>query len=96
MGKKILSFLACMLMTTSMALAQKQITGTVVDAESGEALIGVAVRIPNTTTGVVTDVDGKFSINLPAGAKNLSFSYMGMKQLPMVHQPSRPSQVVRP
>ena len=29
MGKKILSFLACMLMTTSMALAQKQITGTV-------------------------------------------------------------------
>ena len=79
MGKKILSFLACMLMTTSMALAQKQITGTVVDAESGEALIGVAVRVPDTTTGVVTDVDGKFSINLPAGAKNLSFSYMGMK-----------------
>ena len=79
MGKKILSFLACMLMTTSMALAQKQITGTVVDAESGEALIGVAVRVPNTTTGVVTDLDGKFSINLPAGAKNLSFSYMGMK-----------------
>ena len=79
MGKKILSFLACMLMTTSMALAQKQITGTVVDAESGEALIGVAVRVPDTTTGVVTDVDGKFSINLPAGAKNLSFRYMGMK-----------------
>lgn len=66
-------------MTTSMALAQKQITGTVVDAESGEALIGVAVRVPNTTAGVVTDMDGKFSITLPAGAKNLSFSYMGMK-----------------
>ena len=79
MGKKILSFLACMLMTTSMALAQKQITGIVVDAESGEALIGVAVRVPNTTTGVVSDMDGKFSITLPAGVKNLSFSYMGMK-----------------
>ena len=79
MGKKILSILACMLMTTSMALAQTRITGTVVDAESGEALIGVSVRVPNTTTGVITDMDGKFSINLPAGVNSLSFSYMGMK-----------------
>jgi TonB-linked SusC/RagA family outer membrane protein len=79
MGKKFLSILACMLMTASMALAQKQITGTVVDAESGEALIGVAVRIPDTTTGVLTDVNGNFSITLPAGAKNLNFSFMGMK-----------------
>ena len=79
MGKKILSFLACMLMTTSMALAQKQITGTVVDAESSEPLIGVAVRIPDTTIGVLTDVDGKFSITLPAGKNSLNFSFMGMK-----------------
>ena len=79
MGKKFLSILACMLMTASMALAQKQITGTVVDAESGEALIGVAVRVPDTSAGVLTDVDGKFTITLPAGAKNLNFSFMGMK-----------------
>jgi len=79
MGKKFLSILACMLMTASMALAQKQITGTVVDAESGEVLIGVAVRIPNTTTGVLTDVNGRFSITLPAGKNSLNFSYMGMK-----------------
>ena len=79
MGKKILSILACMLMTASMALAQKQITGTVVDAESGEPLIGVAVRVPDSSVGVLTDVDGKFSITLPAGAKSLNFSFMGMK-----------------
>ena len=79
MGKKILSFLACMLMTTSMALAQKQITGTVVDAESGEPLIGVAVRVPDSSVGVLTDIDGKFSITLPAGKKSLNFSFMGMK-----------------
>ena len=79
MGKKFLSILACMLMTASMALAQKQITGTVVDAETDEPLIGVAVRIPDTTTGVLTDVNGKFLITLPAGKNSLNFSYMGMK-----------------
>ena len=84
MGKKILSILACMLMTASMALAQKQITGTVIDAETGEALIGVAVRIPETTTGVLTDINGKFSITLPAGKNSLNFSYMGMKPATLV------------
>lgn len=79
MGKKLLLFLACMFMTASMAFAQKQITGTVVDAESGEPLIGVAVRVPDTTTGVLTDVNGKFSIVLPANKKNLNFNFMGMK-----------------
>lgn len=79
MGKKFLSILACMLMTASMALAQKQITGSVVDAESNEPLIGVSVRVPDTSVGVLTDVDGKFSITLPAGAKSLNFSFMGMK-----------------
>ena len=79
MGKKFLSILACMLMTASMALAQKQVTGTVVDAESGEPLIGVAVRVPDTSAGVLTDVDGKFTITVPAGKKSLFFSFMGMK-----------------
>lgn len=79
MGKKLWLFLACMLMTASMAFAQKQITGTVVDAENGDPLIGVAVRVPGTNNGVLSNADGKFSINLPAGKKNLSFSFMGMK-----------------
>ena len=84
MGKKFLSILACMLMTASMALAQKQITGSVVDSESGEPLIGVAVRVPNTQTGVLTDAEGKFSISLPSGQKNLTFSFMGMKPATIV------------
>ena len=79
MGKKFLSILACMLMTASMAWAQKQITGTVVDSESGEPLIGVAVRVPDSSIGVLTDADGNFSISLPEGKKSLNFSFMGMK-----------------
>lgn len=66
-------------MTASMAFAQKQITGTVIDAENGEPLIGVAVRVPGTNTGVLTNGDGKFSVALPQGKKNLSFSFMGMR-----------------
>lgn len=79
MGKKFGLFLACMFMAVGMAFAQKQITGTVVDAENGEPLIGVAVRVPGTNTGVLTDVNGKFNVTLPQGQKNLNFSFMGMK-----------------
>ena len=79
MGKKFGLFLACMFMAVGMAFAQKQITGTVIDAENGEPLIGVAVRVPNTNTGVLTDINGKFSVTLPEGQKNLNFSFMGMK-----------------
>ena len=78
MGKKLWMFLACMLMTVSMAFAQKQVTGTVIDAETGEPLIGVAVRVPNTSNGVLTDANGKFSINLPSNQKSLNFTFMGM------------------
>ncbi|MCR4593311.1 MAG: TonB-dependent receptor [Bacteroidaceae bacterium] len=84
MGKKILSILVCLFMTTSMALAQKQITGTVIDAESGETMIGVSVRIPGSSVGVLTDVDGKFTITLPEGKKSLSFSFIGMKPATLV------------
>lgn len=79
MGKKLWLFIACMFMTVGMAFAQKQITGSVVDAENGEPLVGVAVRVPGTNTGVLTDVNGKFSVSLPSGKKNLDFSFMGMK-----------------
>ncbi|MBQ0021530.1 MAG: TonB-dependent receptor [Bacteroidales bacterium] len=78
MGKKLWLFLACMLMSASMAFAQSQISGSVLDAETGEPLIGVTVRVPGTNVGAITNADGKFSVNLPAGKKNLSFSYMGM------------------
>lgn len=54
-------------------------TGTVVD-ESGEPLIGATVLIKGTTAGVITDMDGKFTLtNIPGSAKTLVISYVGMK-----------------
>ena len=56
----------------------KKVSGTVVD-EIGEPLIGVSVLVKGTSVGVITNLDGQFSIELPAGKKELVFSYVGYK-----------------
>ncbi len=75
--KKLL--LICMLIGWLLpeAFAQGQVTGKVVDSEEGAGIPGVNVRIKNTTTGVVTDLDGNYSINVPGPDAVLSFSFIG-------------------
>lgn len=53
-----------------------KLTGTVVD-ENGEALVGVSVLVKGSTIGVITDINGKFTLNVPSNAKELLFSYVG-------------------
>ncbi|TXF91170.1 TonB-dependent receptor [Neolewinella aurantiaca] len=53
------------------------ITGTVTSAEDGETLIGVSVIVQGSNSGTVTDLDGKYSLDVPDGA-TLIFSYTGM------------------
>ena len=53
----------------------KFISGVIVD-EKGESIIGVNVVIKGTSTGTVTDIDGKFRLSVPEDAK-LSISYIG-------------------
>ena len=67
--------------SNSVAIVQQTIkaTGTVVD-ETGEPLIGVSVLVKGTTTGTVTDLDGKFSIDVAQGA-TLAFSFIGYKEV---------------
>ncbi|HPE76740.1 MAG TPA: TonB-dependent receptor [Draconibacterium sp.] len=57
---------------------QKTITGKVVD-NTGSPLPGVAVVVKGTTIGAVTDIDGNYSLDVPASAETLSFSFIGMK-----------------
>lgn len=57
---------------------EQTVSGNVKD-ESGEALPGVAVIVKGTTTGTTTDIDGNFTLVVPAGAKALQFSFVGMK-----------------
>lgn len=52
------------------------VSGTVTD-ETGEPLIGASVTVPGHQGGVTTDIDGNYRIALPAGARQLTFSYVG-------------------
>ena len=58
------------------ALAQNKVTGTVEDEATGEPVIGATVKIKGSGTGVVTDIDGNFSIDAPVG-QTLEISYIG-------------------
>lgn len=52
------------------------VSGLVKD-ELGEPLIGANVMVKGTTTGVITDIDGKFILSVPANAHTLTVSYVG-------------------
>ncbi|NJL76421.1 MAG: SusC/RagA family TonB-linked outer membrane protein [Saprospiraceae bacterium] len=78
--KKLTLILAMMVLSIGAALAQRTVTGTVTDAK-GEALIGASVFVRGTTTGVVTDVDGSFSLSLPTDGNTLIVSYTGFETL---------------
>ena len=80
MGKRFLLILTCLIMSASMSFAQQRVTGQVLDADSGEPVIGASVVIKGTGTGAPTDVNGRFTINnVPNDAKSLMVSYIGMK-----------------
>lgn len=55
-----------------------KVTGTVKDT-NGEPIIGANVMVVGSATGVITDIDGNFVLNAPAGSK-LQFSFIGYKE----------------
>lgn len=60
---------------------QRLISGTVTSSVPGEgALIGVSVIVKGTTTGIITDINGKYSLAVTENATTLVFSYIGMKR----------------
>lgn len=70
-------FVAILTMCTSaMAYAQSTVKGQVVDAETGEPLIGAAVTVAGTTQGSVTDIDGFFTQNVGQN-ETLVIKYLG-------------------
>ena len=54
------------------------VSGVITD-ENGESLIGVNIVIRGTTIGTITDIDGKYSLAIPAGGGDLQISYIGYK-----------------
>lgn len=78
MKKKImlLWLLFGLIVQTSMAQS-RQISGTVIASEDNTALPGVSIAVKGTSLGTVTDLDGKFTLSIPADAQILVFSYIG-------------------
>lgn len=58
---------------------QRTVTGRVTSFEDGSPLPGVNVIIRGTTTGGVTDTDGRFSLSVPDGDHYLVFSFIGLQ-----------------
>jgi iron complex outermembrane recepter protein len=78
---KQLSFLffALMFMFSTTLIAQERtVTGVVTSAEDGTPLPGVNVIVEGTQLGTITNIDGQFSIQVPAGTETLRFSFVGM------------------
>ena len=78
MEKRLMTVVAGLALSTSMAFAQSQISGHVTSSEDGSPVIGASIKVAGTNTGTVTDIDGNFSLNAPAGAK-LEITYIGMQ-----------------
>jgi len=57
--------------------AQGTVTGKIVDAESGESLVGASVVLEGTTFGSVTDIDGTFKFEVESGDQTILISYIG-------------------
>lgn len=74
----ILSIIFLCLATVATFAQSGPVTGMVVD-EKGEPLIGVTVKVSGTSVGTSTDLDGKFSLNIPAKKSRLDISYVGYR-----------------
>ena len=79
MEKRLTMFFACLFLSLGMAMAQTKVSGTVLSQDDGQPIIGAAVKVVGTSTGQQTDVNGRFSLTLPAGKNELTISYLGME-----------------
>ena len=78
MQKALIFIFICMLVPFQMVLAQtKTITGVVTSGDDGQPLPGVSVLIKGTTDGTSTQVDGSYSLAVPANA-TLVYTFVGM------------------
>jgi TonB-linked SusC/RagA family outer membrane protein len=74
--KKILLMLFVLVGTASIAIAQRTVRGTVTD-EAGVGLVGATVIVKGTSIGTTTNMDGLYTIQVPAGSEVLVVSYTG-------------------
>ena len=80
MKKNLLVTIVLLITLLGSVMAQtRTITGTITSAEDGESLPGVNVVVVDLTIGTITGINGEYSIEVPADAQSLEFSYVGME-----------------
>jgi len=70
-----------------------KIRGTVFDNATGETLVGVTIVVKGTTNGTTTDLDGKFSLDLPEGSYNLQISFISYQAILLENIQVKPKEV---
>lgn len=81
MKKNLLYILVlCTLMASSAFAQDRTITGRVTSSEDGTTLPGVTIQVTGTTIGTQTNMDGNYSLSIPATAKTLEFSFIGFEK----------------
>ena len=67
MKERLTMLMVSLLLCVGSALAQTKVSGTVLSQEDGQPIIGAAVKVDGTNTGMLTDVNGRFSLTVPQG-----------------------------
>ena len=88
MVKRLTVFLAALLLTAVGAMAQMQVSGTVVSQDDGEPVVGATVLVVGTQVGTATNVDGKFTLTCPKGHELLRITYVGMEPIEVTARPN--------
>ena len=80
--RKSIAMIIGMLLIPGMLFAQFQVTGSVTDAGTGEKLVGANVIVEGTEAGTSTDIDGNYSLTVPAGLSSAEITarYIGYRQ----------------
>ncbi|RIW18550.1 TonB-dependent receptor [Algoriphagus lacus] len=79
-----LTFLMCLLYLGTASAQTREVSGVVISGEDNFPLPGVSILVKGTTTGTVTDVDGKFRINVASDQSVLVFSFIGFSSQEVV------------
>jgi len=76
--KKLLTYLYLSFLSLPLLTAQQgSLTGLILDAETGEALIAATVR--SGGNGTITDIEGRYELQLPEGEQSVEISYIGFE-----------------
>ena len=82
MMKRLSMILAVLFLVVGGVIAQTTVNGTVVTYEDNEPVIGASIQVVGASNiGTITDVNGRFSLQVPAGRKTLRITYVGMEPL---------------